>query len=231
MLAAAISSPKPQDSVSGWQKRGKWRGRSNKTKGMARYLCTTTHSVQTSTKVGLRTSYLMPWAQCYRKNGSHRGKCSPFLSALPCPQETGDGGEREAFRTEGAGTPENGCTQQLPFSLAFLLTHFPCSGCGKETDLEHKRRVTQHWHRATGHLKSGRILSADLRLLWIRYLRLLCTDSLWQGSGTVISLLFDEMTLCDYCTLKLFLHPLFLSLGFFSGDIFVVYWIRSKKNK
>lgn len=150
MPAAAISSPVPQgsvgwgwhqDAVSGWQKRGKWRRRGKKTKGIARYLCSAPHSVQMSTQIGLRTSYSIPWVQCYRKNGSHRGKCNPFLPALPCPQEAGDGGEREDFRTKGAGTAGNGHTSAA-FSLAFLLTHFPHSGLVTETDFEHKMRVT-----------------------------------------------------------------------------------------
>lgn len=172
----------------------------------------------------------LTWVQCYGKNVSHRGKCNPFLPALPSAQEDGDGGEREAFRTKGSGTPGNRHAQ-LPFPLAFLLTQFTCIGLVKDTDIEHKIRVNKQWQRAPGHLKSGRILSADLRQLWIRYLRLLCTESLWQGSGTMISPVFDEMTLCDYCTLKQFLYPLFLSLGFFSEDIFIVYQMRKKKNK
>lgn len=71
-------------------------------------------------------------------------------------------------------------------------------------------------------LISGRSPSADLRKLWVRYLRLVGADRSWQGSETTISPLFDQLNLCNYCTLKLFLYPLFLSLPCFSVDIFIV---------
>lgn len=133
-------------------------------------------------------------------------------------------GQKLLGHREQACTPAAFCPG-LPAHTIYLLW------ASEVTVLEHKIRVTKQWHRATSHLKYGRILSAHLRQPWIRYLRLLSTERLWQGSVAMINPLFDEMTLCDYCTLKQFLYPLFLSLGFFSEDIFIIHQMRKKKNK
>lgn len=169
---------------------------------------------------------LMPWVQCYRKNGSHTGKCKPFLSALPCPQEGGDGGEREAFRRKGAGTPGN--RQHTAAFSSGLSAHTFHLHWACEMDLEHKIRVTQQGHRPAKKWKNflcwsqaagdqvfettlhrefvAGIMDHDKPFIW-------WDDFIWLLHSEAISISF------------------FLSLGFFSGDIFIAYQMRRKKNK
>lgn len=170
---------------------------------------------------------LMPWVQGYRKNGSHRGKCNPFLSALPCPQEGGDGGEREAFRRKDAGTPGTDSTK-LPFALAFLLISLalglwdglraqdqsnPTGPQGHRPAKKWKNFLC--WSQAAGdqvfettlhrEFVAG-IMGHDKPFIW-------WDDFMWLLHSEAISI------------------SLFLSLGFFSGDIFIAYQMRRKKNK